>query len=256
MREKKLRIKCSLYLAVKNITLAIFSFFQAVLYFAIASFILGIRGVFFVYVGYLILSSFIGFSIGLLASALIKDKKAMINILPIVLIPQMIFAGAVIEFEKMNRVVKVNPESVIPEFCHVMPSRWLFEGLFTAQAKLNLYKRKLSSLNERENVLFKQKSEKDISVFDFNKEIKKVRNRKAKLLLNNDPANYINEDINIAVSRIDGRFLNNPKNHFLSSKKILFGKNFNTYNVNVLIALLYGLVINLFTYFIIRFKFK
>jgi len=143
-----------------------------VIYFAISSVILEISGVFFVYVGYLILSAVIGFSLGLLASALIKDIKAMINILPIVLIPQMIFAGAVIEFEKMNRVAKVNPESVIPEFCHIMPSRWLFEGLFTAQAKLNFYKRKLGNLNNRENVLYQQKSDKEISISEFNQEIK------------------------------------------------------------------------------------
>lgn len=256
IREKKLRIKCGLFILVKNLTLAIFAFFQAVIYFAISSVILEISGVFFVYVGYLILSAVIGFSLGLLASALIKDIKAMINILPIVLIPQMIFAGAVIEFEKMNRVAKVNPESVIPEFCHIMPSRWLFEGLFTAQAKLNFYKRKLGNLNNRENVLYQQKSDKEISISEFNQEIKYVRERKAKLLFNNNPDNYINEDINIAVSRIDGRFLNDPKNHFLSSKKIFFGKIYNTYNINVVIALLYSFLINILTYIIIRFKFK
>lgn len=256
IREKKLRIKAGLFLIVKNITLAIFAFLQAILYFAPSSVILEIRGVFFVYVGYLTLSAFIGFSLGLLASSLIKDKKAMVNILPIVLIPQMIFAGAVIEFEEMNRSVKVNPESVIPEFCHLMPSRWLFEGLFTAQARLNLYKRKLSKLNEKEKQLFDKKNNKEISSRQFNKKIKAVRDSKAKLLFNNNPDRYINEDINIAVSRIDGRFLNNPRNHFLSSKKILFGKTYNTYNANVAIVLLYGLLINIITYFIIRFRYK
>ena len=256
IREKKLHIKSGLFLVVKNLTLAIFAFLQAILYFALASFILEIRGVFLVYVGYLTLSAFIGFSLGLLASAIIKDKKAMVNILPIVLIPQMIFAGAVIEFEKMNRTVKVSPESVIPEFCHLMPSRWLFEGLFTAQARLNSYKRKLSNLNQKEDLLFDKKNDNEISGQEFNKKIQAVRNTKAKLLFNNNPDKFINEDINIAVSRIDGRFLNNPRNHFLSSKKIIFGTTYNTYNANVVIALLYGLLINLITYFIIRFRFK
>ena len=256
IREKKLRIKSGLFLIVKNLTLAIFALLQAVLYIAISSVILEIRGIFFVYTGYLILSGFVGFSLGLLASAFIKDKKAMINILPILMIPQMIFAGAVIEFEKMNRIAKVNPESVIPEFCNIMPSRWLFEGLFTAQAKLNFYKRNLGNLNIRENVLYQQKSDKDISISEFNQKIKSVRKRKAKLLINSNPDNYINEDINIAVSRIDGKFLNNPKNHFLSSKKIFFGKIYNTYNVNVVIAFLYGFLINILTYIIIRLKFK
>ncbi len=256
IREKKLRIKAGLFLIVKNITLAIFAFLQAVLYFALSSEILQIRGVFFVYVGYLTLSAFIGFSLGLLASAIIKDKKAMVNILPIVLIPQMIFAGAVIEFEKMNRTVKVSPESVIPEFCQLMPSRWLFEGLFTAQARLNSYKRKLSELNRKEDELFDKKNAHELTSSQFNKKIKSVRDKKAKLLFENNPDKYINEDINIAVSRIDGRFLNNPRNHFLSSRKMFFGKTYNTYTTNVVIALLYGLLINFFTYFIIRFRFK
>jgi len=256
IREKKLRIKSSLFLIVKNLTLAIFAFFQAVIYIAISSIILEIQGVFFVYTGYFILSGFVGFSLGLLASAIIKDKKAMVNIIPIVMIPQMIFAGAVIEFEKMNKVVKVNPESVIPEFCHIMPSRWLFEGLFTAQAKLNFYKRKLGNLNDSENVLYQQKSDKEISISEFNQKIKSVREKKAKLLFKNNPDNYINEDINFAVSRIDGRFLNNPKNHFLSSKKIIFGNIYNTYNANALIALLYGFLINMITYIILRLKYK
>jgi len=119
-----------------------------------------------------------------------------------------------------------------------------------------LQKESSQNLNSREDVLFQQKSNKEISFSEFNKEIKEVRNKKTKLLINNDPDRYVNEDINIAVSRIDGRFLNNPKNYFLSSKKIIFGKNYNTYNVNVVIAFLYGFLINILTYIIIRFKFK
>jgi len=61
IREKKLRIKCSLFLLVKNLTLGIFALFQAVIYFAVSSVILEIRGVFFVYVGYLLLSAFYWF---------------------------------------------------------------------------------------------------------------------------------------------------------------------------------------------------
>jgi hypothetical protein len=43
-----------------------------------------------------------GYSLGLMFSGMIKDRSAVINILPLVIIPQIMFSGVVIEFAKMN----------------------------------------------------------------------------------------------------------------------------------------------------------
>lgn len=256
LREKKLNIKPVYFLIVKNITLAIFALIQCVLYFSISSIILQIQNIFSIYIGYLLLSSFIGYSLGLLASAVLKDKKAIINILPLVLIPQIIFGGAVIEFEKMNRKLKIYSESVIPEFCQFMPSRWLFEGLFTAQAKLNVYKRRITVLNLKEEKLRELRKENKINNEKFNKKKEAIQKKKINILQNYNIKDYVNDDISMCVAFIDGKFYNSPKNYFLSSKKIYFGKTFNTYNTNVLIIIIYGLFINLLTFFIIQFYFK
>jgi len=61
IREKKLRIKCSLFLLVKNLTLGIFALFQAVIYFAVSSVILEIRGGIFCICGLPAPFSFYGF---------------------------------------------------------------------------------------------------------------------------------------------------------------------------------------------------
>ena len=255
-REKKINIKTGYYLLAKNLTLPIFALIQSILYFFIASIILEIRGVFFVYIIYLLLSAFIGYSLGLLGSSLLKDKKALINLLPLVLIPQIIFGGAVIEFEKMNRKIRINAENVIPEFCQFIPSRWLFEGLFTAQAKLNSYTREISKFNKEQKINNRLKKENLITSNQYLKKQKKIKKGKTNILQNYETENFVNEQINFAVDIIDGKFYNNKKNYFLSSMKIFFGKVFKTYNMNVLIILFYGFIINLLTYFSIQFYFK
>ena len=256
LREKKLNVKSIYFLLAKNFTLPIFALIQSILYYLIASLILQLRGSFFIYVGYQLLSAFIGYSLGLLASSLIKDKKAVINILPLALIPQIIFGGAVIKFEEMNKQVKINPESVIPEFIQLIPSRWLFEGLFTAQAKLNSYSHMMAINNKKMNKIRKELQNKHITRKNFRKEKEKIDQRKTYLLTHYNKQNYINEDIHLAVNMIDGKFYNQKKNFFLSSYKLFLGREFRTYYLNIYIILFYGILINLLTYISIKFYFK
>ncbi|MDY6914738.1 MAG: ATP-binding cassette domain-containing protein [Candidatus Cloacimonadota bacterium] len=256
LRENKLNIKTTFYLLTKNITLTIFALLQAILYFLISAFILQIKGIFWGYIAYLLLSSIIGFSLGLLASSLVKDKKAIINILPLVLIPQIILGGAVIEFEKMNRQFKLDPQSVIPEVVQLIPSRWLFEGLLVTQAKLNPYNGNLKKLNERAEKLREKHSKFQIGSKEFYKKRNEIAEKKAQVLKKYPRDTYVNKNINIAVNYMDGKYYNNNRNYFLASKKDLLGIQWNTYNLNIVIVVLFSIMINLLTYFSIQFYFN
>jgi ABC-type multidrug transport system permease subunit len=256
LRENKMNIKSSLYLLTKNITLTVFALIQAILYYFISAFILQIKGMMFSYIIYLLLSAVIGFSLGLLASSLIKDKKAIINILPLVLIPQIIFGGAVIEFEKMNRSFKLDPERVIPEVVQFIPSRWLFEGLFISQAKLNPYNGGINRLNERGVELRQARSKFQIGSKDFRQMRKQIAQKKAEILRRYPRHVYVNSNINIAVNYMDGKYYNNNQNYFLSSKKKIIGWQWDTYNLNAIIVIIFSILINLLTYFSIQFYFK
>jgi len=114
LREKKLNIRTFYFLLSKNITLMIITILQSIFYVLIAIFILKIKGMFFYYIGYLTLAGMSGFSIGLLASAFINDRSAISYVLPIVLIPQIMFAGAVIVFGEMNPTLTIKKDSEIP----------------------------------------------------------------------------------------------------------------------------------------------
>ncbi|MCD8479130.1 MAG: ABC transporter permease [Candidatus Cloacimonetes bacterium] len=144
-----MNLKLSHYQSSKLITLSFFSLIQAILYHLIASQVLGVKGLGFVSIAYFFLASITGVSIGLMCSAFIRENRAIINLLPLILIPQIIFGGAVIEFERMNRNLKLYEKHPIPEVVQIIPSRWLFEGLTTAYAKNTVFHRSLARIEKK-----------------------------------------------------------------------------------------------------------
>ncbi|MDP9292078.1 MAG: ATP-binding cassette domain-containing protein, partial [Verrucomicrobiota bacterium] len=155
-RERNLDVRLPYYIFAKAVTLALFSALQCVLFVLIGNAILEIRGMFWTYALFNFITAFTGISLGLFVSALVADAKTAANIVPLVLIPQIILGGALIKYEEMNRnldlIYTVNrwfsthPEMTrdknesalqVPLICELMPMRWSYEALVVSQAKLN-----------------------------------------------------------------------------------------------------------------------
>ena len=159
-RERNLKIRLPYYIAAKMGTLCLFALIQCVLFLLIGDYILQIRGMFWIYLWYTALTTFAGVALGLLISSLVADAKTAVNIVPLILIPQIIMGGALIKYEDMNRNldfvytirkwVANHPADAktaareegrsklqVPFICQFMPMRWSYEGLVVAQAKLN-----------------------------------------------------------------------------------------------------------------------
>ena len=162
-RERNLRIRLPYYIFAKTSTLCMFALVQCVFFLLIGDYILQIRGMFWIYLGYMSLTAFCGVALGLLISSLVADAKTAVNIVPLILIPQIIMGGALIKYEEMNRNLDFvytirrwiahhpdgsatggkyrdgEPRSKlqVPFICQFMPMRWSYEGLVVAQAKLN-----------------------------------------------------------------------------------------------------------------------
>ncbi len=250
LREKLLNLRMSHYLLSKVFVLGLFSIAQVVLYFFVSSLILDIRGMFMPYFTYLFLSSVTGYSIGLLISSFLNDSKAIINILPLILIPQIIFGGAIIEYEKMNRNIKLVDANPIPEVVQVMPSRWLFEGLYTSQSKLNPYDKAIEDLDEKRKKLSDLKGNDYLySLNDIYKDMSEKTKKYPK-------EKYTNQYLNLTVSLMDGKFLNQNKNVFLSSYKLSMGKRFKTIYFNLLISFIAILFLNFITLFKLKYFYK
>src|SRR4029078_4700048 len=102
-RERNLDVRLPYYIFAKFSTLALFSAVQCALFVAVGNAILEIRGMFIPYFIFLFVTAASGTSLGLLISSVVGDSKTAANFGPLVLIPQLIFGGALIKYEEMNR---------------------------------------------------------------------------------------------------------------------------------------------------------
>ena len=155
MRERNLDVNLGFYVAAKVLTLAFFAIIQCALFTLIGNALLSLRDGFWIVFTAMFLTAANGAAIGLVISALVAQSKTGILIIPVVLIPQIILSGALIKYEEMNRNLDFihviqqwatrHPDSAMPPrsdlqvplICEIMPTRWSYEALVYAQAKLN-----------------------------------------------------------------------------------------------------------------------
>ena len=172
-RERNLNIHLPYYVVSKFITLSLFAVIQSALFIAIGNTILEIRGMFWPYLWFIGATAVSGVAGGLLISAVVDDAKTAANIVPLVLIPQIILGGALIKYEEMNRNLdfiyaltrdrmaqkavtsgKVKGQNVeVPLICELIPMRWSYEALVDAQAKLNPFTRRQDLLSAKIDAL-------------------------------------------------------------------------------------------------------
>ncbi len=256
IRERKLNIHTGYYLISKFITLSIFVGIQSLFYYVLSSLILGIKGMFFPNITYLILSGMIGSAIGLLMSSMLNNSKAITNILPLILIPQIIFGGAIIQFDKMNRDLKIFKKSAIPEVVQFIPSRWLFEGMFTAQAQFNTYDRNIEKLERKRLTLLDNFKKGVVSSKVYQEEMSKIYDEKSVIAKKYPYKKYQNEGIEFVVNMMEGKSLNSHKKMFLAGNSYFFGMKIKTFYYDLMVILFYLLIFNLITYIKLKFFYK
>ena len=102
-RERNLNVRLPYYIFAKTTSLAVFALVQCVLFVWLGNWILQIRGMFWIDLGIVFMTAMGGVALGLVVSSIVGDPKTAANIVPLVLIPQIIMGGALIKYEDMNR---------------------------------------------------------------------------------------------------------------------------------------------------------
>ncbi|MDY0151712.1 MAG: ATP-binding cassette domain-containing protein, partial [Candidatus Cloacimonas sp.] len=244
-REMKLHISAACQLFSKHIVLLVLTALQVVLFYFISAWVLGMRGFFYPQSTFLLLSGMIGYSLGLLFSSFIRDRSAIINILPLIIIPQIMFSGAVIRFADMNGSLRIKHKSEIPEFCQLVPSRWLFEGWVVASAKQNTAQREKASFV----------SEARDSALPYSAYMAKVDAYNS-FLASHPESHYASKQINNAVMIAHGSYLNQGRNIFLSYKTSILGNEYDTFYLDLLVSLLIVIVCGIVTWMRLRYGFR
>ena len=178
-RERNLNVRIGYYVAAKFLTLCAFSAAQCALFVYVGNSILEVRGMFGTYFLWTFLTAISGISLGLLVSAIVPNSKTGAMLVPLILIPQLIFGGALIKYDEMNRDPdllysfnrlfdpKKSTEDIddekalrVPFISRLIATHYSYEALVVAQAKTNPLAVRQAELDEMIRTLAKKPNSK------------------------------------------------------------------------------------------------
>jgi ABC transport system ATP-binding/permease protein len=138
-RESFLNLSNGSYLMSKIGIMFLISAIQMFLFILVGNYILGIKGMLWDY--WLILFSLSCFAnmLGLNISASFNSAVTIYILIPFLIIPQILFSGVLVKFEKLNPTI--TSQRIVPIIGEVMASRWAFEALAVNQFKNNEYQK-------------------------------------------------------------------------------------------------------------------
>ncbi|MGZ5024989.1 MAG: ATP-binding cassette domain-containing protein, partial [Chthoniobacterales bacterium] len=154
-RERNLNIRLPYYILSKMSSLAVFALIQCTLFVLIGNYMLEVRGMFWIHLGLMFMTAVGSLALGLVVSSLVSNAKSAANIVPLILIPQILMSGALLKFEDMNRNLgfvysmtrwfsehptdekskKMSSKLQVPFVCQFIPMRWSYELMVVGQAK-------------------------------------------------------------------------------------------------------------------------
>jgi ABC-type multidrug transport system ATPase subunit len=149
-REKFLNLSRSSYLFSKITILFGISALQSLIFVLIGNSMLEIRGMLFSYWVVLFTAACWSNMLGLNISSGFNSVVTIYILVPLILVPQLLFSGVVVDFSKMHN--KISNDKQVPIIGDLMTSRWAYEALAVTQFKDNLYERYFFDTESRANM--------------------------------------------------------------------------------------------------------
>jgi len=137
-REKFLSLSYASYIWSKIVYMAGVSLIQTFLFIAIGNWIMGIQGLFGVWWLILFVTALLSNLVGLLLSQCLSSVVAIYISIPLLLIPQILLCGLVVNFSDLT------PKSTtgnVPVIGDIIPSRWSYEALAVTSFTDNAYEK-------------------------------------------------------------------------------------------------------------------
>jgi ABC-type multidrug transport system ATPase subunit len=138
-REKFLNLSKGSYLFSKIGIMFLISAIQTLFYVIVGNYILEIRGMFFSHWMILFSTSCFANLLGLNISSSFNSVKVIYILIPICIIPQLLFSGIIVPFDKLHPYF--SSKSQVPVIGNVMASRWAYEAMTVTQFKDNEYEK-------------------------------------------------------------------------------------------------------------------
>ncbi len=160
-RESFLNLSKGSYLWSKIIIMFVLSAFQTLTFVLVGNYILGIKGMYLDYWMVLFSISCFANMLGLNISSAFNSAVTIYILIPFLIIPQLLLAGVVVKFDKLNPVLA--KQGGVPLVGEAMASRWAFEALAVNQFKENKFEKnfykahKSISIAQYKNNFWRQK---------------------------------------------------------------------------------------------------
>ena len=139
-RESFLNLSWFSYLNSKVMILFLISAIQTISFTVIGNFILGIKGMTFTYWFVLFTTSCFANILGLNISAALNSVVTIYIIIPFIIIPQLLFSGVLVKYEKLH-LTGISSQEYVPVIGDLMTARWSFEALAVAQFRDNAFEK-------------------------------------------------------------------------------------------------------------------
>jgi len=157
-RERNCQPGSGLYISAKLCALGLVAAGQCFTYLLVANPILGIRGMLWDHWFWLTLTAWTGTGMALVVSSLVKTERAALTSVPLLLVPQMLLAGALVPYREMNsRLFEGNgayrERGGTPIPSAFMPLRHSYEAMVVAQATRNPFEFERYRLQRRIEIM-------------------------------------------------------------------------------------------------------
>jgi ABC-type multidrug transport system ATPase subunit len=141
-RERNCQLGSFSYVSAKFCALALLASVQCLTYLLVGNHFLEIRGMLFEHWLWMTLTAWTGTAMALVVSSVVKTERAAMTSVPLLLVPQMLLAGALVPYREMNRGLfddaRVTRErGGVPVPAMVMPLRYCYEAMVVSQATRN-----------------------------------------------------------------------------------------------------------------------
>jgi len=191
-RESFLNLSKGSYLWSKIIIMFSLSALQTITFVIVGNLILGVKGMFVDYWLMLFTASCFANMLGLNISSAFNSAVTIYILIPFLIIPQLLLAGVVVKFDKLNPVLA--KQGGVPVVGEMMASRWAFEALAVNQFKANEFHKnfyrydKAISISSYKKIYWKPKLEGKLSKIDrdIKDATKKTETENDLLLLRNE----------------------------------------------------------------------
>lgn len=177
-RERNVQPGATAYILSKFAALALIAGAQCFTYLLVGNHFLEMEGMLLYHWIWMTFTALSGTAMALLVSSLVKTERAALTCVPLLLVPQMLFAGALVSYKEMNHGLFDNTKEVrdrggIPVPATIMPLRYAYEAMVVAQATRNPFeieRIRLQRRIDRVRNLEKDMTEKEAIQFELAKE--------------------------------------------------------------------------------------